>query len=138
MDVIPINDRKEESQGEQPNLPMIRRYAIVLPLFTASQAIPIPFILDTGAPGFVYLCSAAVHHLERLEAIKELTGVYPYQLLGSFGPEDSKVDHPYVDVMPHECEEFTPDDVRLNLLGIKAMKHFGLFLKIVQLIQNEM
>ena len=137
MDIIPISDRKEESQGKQPNIPNIRRYAIVLPLFTALQAIPIPFILDSGAPEFIYLCSAAVRHLERLEAIKETTGVYPYQLLGTFGPEDQGVHQPFVDVIPRLCEEHAPDDVRLNLLGIKAMKHFGLFLKIAQLIQTE-
>ena len=137
MDVIPINDVEEESRGKQPSVPNIRRYAIVLPLFTDSQAIPIPFILDTGAPEFIYLCSAAVHHLDRLEAIKETTGLYPYQLLGTFGPEDQGVHMPFVDAMPKLYEERAPDDVRLNLLGIKAMKHFGLFFKIVNLIQNE-
>ena len=100
--------------------------------FHSSQTtghIPIPFILNTGAPGFIYLCSAAVHHLERLDAIKETTGVYPYQLLGTFGPGSKSVHHPYIDVMPRIYEERAPDDVRINLLGIKAMKHFGLFFK---------
>ena len=135
MDVIPINDLEEHKQPDL--IPNIRRYAIVLPLFTTVQAIPIPFILDTGASGFIYLCSGAIHHLKRLQAIRETTGVYPYQLLGTFGPEDQGVPQPFADVIPNVYEQHAPGDVRLNLLGIKAMKHFGLFLKIVQLIQNE-
>ena len=98
----------------------------MLPLFTTVQAIPIPFILDTGAPDFIYLCSAAVRHLERLQAIRETTGVYPYQLLNTFGPEDQGVPQPFVDAMPIL---YVPGDVHLNLLGIKAIEHFGLFLK---------
>lgn len=137
MDVIPINDLEDEGRGKQLMYPSIRRYAIVLPLFTTFQAIPIPFILHSGAPGFIYLCSAAVHHLERLDAIKETTGVFPYQLLGTFGLEDHGVPQPFVDIMPKLYEERAPHDVRINLLGIKAMKHFGLFFKIAQLIQNE-
>ena len=136
MDIIPINEREEKGR-EPPNIPNIRRYVIVLPLFTTLQAIPIPFILDTGAPDFIYLCSAAVHRLERLQAIKETTGIYPYQLLGTFGPEDQGMLQPFVHPMPLLYEERTPGDVRLNLLGIKAMEHFGLFFKIVQLIQNK-
>ena len=135
MDVIPINDK--ESRGKQPNIPNIRRYAIVLPLYTDSQAIPIPFVLDSGAPEFIYLCSAAVHHLDRLEVIKETTGAYPYQLLGTFGPEDREVHMPFVDAMPIMYEERAPDDIRLNLLGIKAMEHFGLFFKIVELLKRK-
>ena len=137
MDVIPINDVLEESRGKQPNLPHIRRYAIVLPLYTDSQAIPIPFILDTGASEFIYLCSATIHHLDRLEVIKESTGAYPYQLLGTFGPEDQGVHMPFVDAMPSMYEKRAPDDVRLNLLGIKAMEHFGLFFRIVELLKHK-
>ena len=98
MDVIEINDNEEEFRGKKQgqNIPRTRRYAVVLPLFTRFQAIPIPFLMDTGAPEFVYLCSAAIHKLGVLGAIKEIAGPYPYKLLGSLGPEDNGVDQPYI------------------------------------------
>ena len=60
---------------------MVHRYAMVLPLTSGPQVMPIPFIVDTQ---FVYLCSSAVQILKDIGVVKETTRpVYEYQLLGS-------------------------------------------------------
>ena len=125
-----IHDHMEDSRRKHLNLPTDRRYTVVLPLLIEkNQAIPIPFILDTGAPEFAYMCSAAVRQLEQLNAIRDVTGLlWPYQLLGTLGPEQYKVHDPFVDVLPIRYEERIPGDVRANLLGIKAINHFELLL----------
>ena len=75
------------------------------------------------------MCSAGVRQLEQLNAIRYVTGLlWPYQLLGTLGPEQYKVHDPFVDVLPIRYEERIPGNVRANLLGIKAINHFELLL----------
>ena len=58
-EVFRIYEPEEKSHG----VPMVRRYAMVLPLAIGPQVVPIPFIVDSGASQFIYLCSSAVQLL---------------------------------------------------------------------------
>ena len=59
MELIEIQEITGNYHDEKESL---RRYAIVLPLQAgrSDDVIPIPFILDTGAPDFMYFCRTAV------------------------------------------------------------------------------
>ena len=95
--------------------PFVRRYALVLPLTAGpSQVIPIPFTLDTGAPEFVYLCTSAALALTGVGALTQTTQRgHEYQLHGILQCPG--------DVELYSYERVEPHDIRLNLLGIKAI-----------------
>ena len=69
-EVIKIYEPQEKS-SKGITRPSLQWYVIILPLTAGpSQVIPIPFILDTGAPEFVYLCTSAVLALTDVGALK--------------------------------------------------------------------
>ena len=127
MELIEIQEVTGKYYAEEESL---RRYAIVLPLQTGSRddVIPIPFILDTGAPDFMYFCRTAVKKLAALNSIKEVTtGRFSHQVIGRLlGPRERFLDHPFACSLPTEYETFEPHDPRLNLLGIKGMVQLGI------------
>ena len=123
MHVIKIYD-KEPEEGDDNSL-YIRQYATVLPLVTGIQMIPVPFILSTGAPSFMCLCTTAICQLDTLGVIKQVSGHHPYQLtVDLLGPNDKKIVCPPVDAIPLQYEPREMGDSRLNLLVIKAIKVF--------------
>ena len=78
--------------GENP--PLIKIYSpygnphrlfVIMALFMKSgnAAIPIPFLIDTGAPSFAYLGSGAINRLLEEKAIIEVHGRYTFQLQGN-------------------------------------------------------
>ena len=103
-----------------PNQESIRRLAIVLPLqIGSSNVIPIPFIVDTGAPEFMYLGSGAVNELKEVKVVKYITGIHAFRLLGKLCRGDKSIDQPYASSLPVYFEEASiRGDHRLNLLGL--------------------
>ena len=125
-DVIRIHDTEPEDQIQgDDNSFYVRRYATVLPLVVGIQMIPVPFILDTGAPAYMYLCTTAIRHLDTLGIIKKVSGRYPYRLMVDLlGPNDKKIVRPPVDAIPLQYELHEAGDSRVNLLGVKAIEVF--------------
>ena len=119
MELIDIQEVTGKYYAEKESL---RRYAIVLPLQAGSRddVIPIPFILDTGAPDFMYFCRTAVKRLAAVNSIKEITtGRFSHRVIGRLiGPGGRFLDHPFHSTcsLPPDCETFEPHDPRLNLL----------------------
>ena len=127
MELIEIPEVTGKYFAEKESL---RRYAIILPLQAGNKddVIPIPFILDTGAPDFMYFCRTAVKRLDAVNSIKEVTtGRFAYQVIGRLlGPGERFLDHPFASSLPTDYEIYKPYDPRLNLLGIKGMVQLGI------------
>ena len=105
-----------------PNEKQLRRLGIILPLHLPSNSvIPLPLILDTGAPESLYLGTGAFHILEKAELIKKVTGVLPYRLLGTLHRGKKYIEKPFVDCLPIRYEANIRGDVRLNILGLSAL-----------------
>ena len=106
-----------------------RRVGIVLPLLTGykDDVIPIPLVLYTGAPDYVYLCRSAVKKLSDLNSIEEVSGQYSYKLIGRLlGTGERYMEHPLASSLPFDFEKYQPDDSRLNLLGLKGAIELGI------------
>lgn len=109
------------------------RYAIVLPLYPegCDHVIPIPFIIDTGAPGYVRLCVGAIDKLREAGAIREkynsVSGSMS-KLKGSLVWGEKSIAEPVVGCLPkqYELTQSLEGDPRGNLLGILAIEHFQL------------
>ena len=121
MKLININEVREDEA---------RRVGIVLPLLTGyrDDVIPIPLVLDTSAPDYVYLCRSAVKKLSDLNSIEEVTtGRYSYRLIGRLlGTGERYMEHPLALSLPFDFEKYQPDDSRLNLLGLKGAIQLGI------------
>ena len=121
--VIKIYEPQEKS-SKGITRPCLRRYVIILPLTAGpSQVIPIPLIVDTGAPEFVYLCTSAALALSDIGALTQTTQRgYDYQLHGTLQcPGDVELYNPMANALPYIYKKTDPHDIRLNLLGIKAI-----------------
>ena len=69
--------------------------AIVLPLqIEDGRVVPIPLIIDTGAPGFMYLGTGCRRALAELGVLEEVVGAYPYRLRGAVYRGDTRVFNP--------------------------------------------
>ena len=77
------------------------RLAIVLPLqIEDGRVVPIPLIIDTGAPGFMYLGTGCRRALAELGVLEEVVGSYPYRLRGAVYRGDTRVFNPPVWNLP--------------------------------------
>lgn len=107
-----------------------RRYAAVLPLEVKELGvIPIPFIMDTGAPGALYLGSKPLDILRQLNILREvITHEYPYLLKdAALCHGDTRLEPVLACSVPHthESEEGgTLGDICCNILGAEALWHF--------------
>ena len=119
---------KKENMQEAKDAFAIRKLAVVLPLqFSGVHVIPIPFIVATGAPHPIYLCSSAVRLLNGCRVLKVTDGLYPYQMIGKLlGPEGKEFNNPPVSVLPSQYEKFQPHNPRMNLIGIELIHYFKL------------
>lgn len=123
-------DEYVERYGDTPEVvDNGRRWLIVLPLHVdvhgIDGVIPIPFIVDTGAPEVIYLGSGARNifkemqvlnnamALDRLEKIYRLRGIVRYR--------GKSLKNPVAEEVPARFEKILKDDVRINLLGIKGI-----------------
>ena len=105
----------------------LRRLAIVLPLQVSSNmVVPIPFIIDTGAPKYLYLGTGAFDSLKKY--IDYTIGICPYRLLGTLTRGEKLFKNPLVDIIPSENEEASiRGDVRSNILGLNAIKNLDIW-----------
>ena len=113
-----------------------RRLLIVLPLHVVVNinplVIPIPFIIDTGAPEFIYLGSGARKRLREMNLLVDLVDkMNPnhqqnyYQLLGVFNNREKSLHRPYAEDVPALYERSLKGDIRINILGLKGMDALG-------------
>ena len=105
-----------------PDEAQLRRLGIILPLHISSnRVIPLPLILDTGAPESLYFGTGAFQILNEANLIKKVTGVLPYRLLGTLYRGKKHIEKPLVDCVPIRYEYNMRGDVRLNILGLAAL-----------------
>lgn len=131
LTLMSLNDYRKEYRDPPKLLLKNHRLSIVLPLYVGVRVIPIPFIVDTGAPGAFYLGTGARNKLEDLNVIKEYTetvhksdywelnGVFRYNQEESGKKESGKT---FAINLPKKHEGSLKNDVRANLLGIGGMK----------------
>ena len=120
-----------------------RRLLIVLPLRVdvrgIDEVIPIPFIVDTGAPEVIYLGSGARRILREWQVLQDRTGLnwqeLSYRLNGVFyNGKEILPDPVVVDVPPHH-EYSLPGDVRINILGKKGMEALNVNIEWTKIIK---
>ena len=107
----------------------IRRLAVVLPLKLApsGKVIPIPYIVDTGAPGIVYFGTKTVTILNSMNLIKNVHYYeFHYLVSGVITCGKKEITQVFASEVPpvYESTEIR-DDVRCNLLGLQAILTLG-------------
>ena len=118
--------------GKYGDLPKVvdngRRLFIVLPLhvvdaYGINKFIPIPFIVDTGAPETIYLGTGARNILKDNQFLHEPMALRQcYQLIGIFYNGEEILNRPVAVIVPKHYEDTLFGDVRINFLGKKGMK----------------
>jgi len=104
----------------------VKRLVAVIPLYIGSQnrnVIPVPCIVDTGAPKMLYLGKVATQCLESFNCLGY--GTYANVALGKIHWRGRELNRPYVDRLP-ERYEIGDGDVRTNLIGLGAMNRLGM------------
>ena len=112
--------RDEFSDSPIVDVPTGHRWAMVLPLdIRDNLVVPIPFIIDTGAPNFMYLGSGCRRVLADLGVLVDTPAGAPYRLMRR---GDVRIINPpaWGVPQPHE-ENQVVGDVRVNLLGLDAL-----------------
>ena len=103
------------------DVPARHRWAMVLPLdIRDNLVVPIPFIVDTGAPNFMYLGSGCRRVLADLGVIVDTPAGAPYCLKGVMHRGDVRIINPPVWGVAHEGS-LVVGDIRVNLLGLKEL-----------------
>ena len=102
---------------------LARRAVTVLPLVIGeASAIPIPFMLDTGAPGYIYMSDKAWVLMDSLHLIKATSGRHARQIMGTLiGAGGAQLTDPPAEHVPSLDQVLVSGDERLNILGIKAL-----------------
>ena len=117
-------------QFDDEQQPIPRKFAAVLALDVRDLGVvPIPFILDTGAPLGLYLGTKALDRLRKLQVIEELVGPeYPYLINDATLCHGEKRLTPVLACAvpyPHETEaNGTLGHVCCNILGIQVLWKF--------------
>lgn len=124
--------------GDQPsvwkllcNTGVLRRYAVVLPFYPegCDRVIPIPFIIDTGAHGYMHLCKGAASKLREGEVLNDVYDPVNgdmFLLKGKLGRGVKFIDRPTASPLLQLHEESLRGDPRGNLLGIRTIDYFQL------------
>ena len=119
-----------------PNGGQISRLTVILPLRLKDREnfdfIPIPFIVDTGAPMFAYFGRGAMRKLLHTNAIIRDNDTYELQgnlIRGEHQSDDNQIVYELPD--GHEVKEIKNKneleyDPRANLLGLPGMKKLGM------------
>ena len=123
----------------------LRRIIITLPLqIEDNNVIPIPFIVDTGAPSMLVLGLAARDKLREMKVLKELhdskTAIVSYNLNGRLLAKGGcYIDDPTVDDLPSAwaSNEIWKDE-RANLLGLKALCVMNATLSMPEILATEL
>ena len=107
----------------------VKRWTGVLPLeidVAVGVVIPLPVIVDCGAPGMLYLGSGPLSSLYNMGVLKDVVdtdGMYRYRVCGkiSYGP--ATLSDLYASEVPIKYESiYVRGDVRCNILGLEAIK----------------
>ena len=104
-----------------------RRLATILPLYAdtgcGELVVPIPCIIDTGAPATLVLGTGALNQLKLLEL---LHGDIRMVLRGLIKKNNKEIKNPVVNILPGHFESnLTVEDVRYNILGIHGLQELG-------------
>ena len=97
-------------------------YVAIIPLYPKRKTnvvIPIPFILDTGAPGVIYLGKKVFNMLDTMKCIGH--GKYFSKMTGEIRWLDRALAYPIVESLPAWKMDKDNGDIRTNLLGIEAI-----------------
>lgn len=106
----------------------MRRLTVVLPLKIAkNKVIPIPCIVDTGAPGLFYLGSKPLELLNAMSLVKAVpSSEFQYLVNGVLCYKERKVTPVYASDVPHGYESLeVRGDVRCNILGLDSAVSLG-------------
>jgi len=91
----------------------------VIPLeISTEKVIPIPCILDAGAPSIMNLGTGAMRALFQLGLVHE-DGII--HLRGILSWREHSIDRPIVEALPCRYESYITRDIRLNVLGLDGM-----------------
>ena len=110
---------------------VLQRYAIILPFTPHSSnfVLPIPMMLDTGAPGYIHLSAGAVTMLkEHIKKRYDSKNGNCTILFGELERGGRFIRNPKITnlVSTHEPKGTLKGDARANLLGVRLVEMFGL------------
>ena len=111
----------------------LARLGILLPLHTKrGTIIPVPWIIDTGAPMMLYLGKEAFNQLDKLHYIGY--GIYGSAFTGEIKYKNMTLKKPRVELLPTRYELLTDGkgDVRTNVIGMAGLSR----LKILEDYKN--
>ena len=109
----------------------VKRWTGVLPLeldVAVGVVIPLPVIVDCGAPGMLYLGSGPLSILYKMGVLKDVVdtdGMYRYRVCGKISYGDATLSDLYANEVPIMYEGISSDvrgDIRCNILGLEAIK----------------
>ena len=111
----------------------VKRWTGVLPLeidVAVGVVIPLPVIVDCGAPGMLYLGSGPLSALYNMGVLKDVVdtqsdGMYRYRVCGKISYGDATLSDLYANEVPIMYESISSDvrgDIRCNILGLEAIK----------------
>jgi len=103
------------------------RVLTVLPLYTdhGQKVVPIPCIIDTGAPSTLVLCAGAMAALKQKNL---LIGDILMRAAGIIKKNGRKIVKPRISQLPDHLE-FDESDVRCNLLGLHGLQDLEFIMK---------
>jgi len=102
-----------------------RRLVTVLPLYTnRNTVVPLPCVVDTGAPRMLYLGSAALNILDALHCIATDISHGWDQLAGKTCWNGNTVHRPLVEQLPVQHD--ISGEVRANLIGLLLMEKLSM------------
>ena len=108
----------------------IHRLASILALHSVKDTIvPIPFIVDTGAPFSFYLGTGAIKTLGQYGLLTKVEGLQGEvgRLNGDFSFKNKKFREPIVLEVPRVYEDrILLGDVRVSIIGLPAISYFKL------------
>ena len=103
----------------------------MLPLRVQGGLVPVPFIVDTGAPSTVYLGAKLVKLLKEMNVLEDILGTehqYNIMVKGALCHREEEINLLYVCVVPppHESEVIgTLGHAWCNILGMEAIELLG-------------
>ena len=102
------------------------RWVTVLPLYTErGSVLPLPVIIDTGAPRMLYMGTTAYFKLESLRCV----GYQPTRawdrFLGKVYWKGKSLKRPMIERLP-EAYEMNRSDIRTNLVGLMVLEELSM------------
>ena len=113
---------------------LLRLLTIVPFMIKEDEILPFPFVVDTGAPGTMYLGRKMKKTLEELNVLHEVASFQgTYGVRGTFTWKERTLADPVVNLLPSHHEIDREDDIRVNILGLEAIAQLGLLEPIMDL-----